>query len=91
MKRRDLVRHLSQHGCSLLREGGRHSWWHNPSLNRRSAVPRHNEVHRVLAERLEHNEAKPHSISNHGGARVAHATHTSARRGVHGDGDRMHA
>jgi hypothetical protein len=31
MKRRDLLRHLSSHGCSLLREGGRHSWWHNPS------------------------------------------------------------
>ncbi|TMG75729.1 MAG: addiction module toxin, HicA family, partial [Betaproteobacteria bacterium] len=26
MKRRDLLRHLSDHGCSLLREGGRHSW-----------------------------------------------------------------
>ena len=25
MKRRDLVRHLEKHGCSLLREGGRHS------------------------------------------------------------------
>ena len=31
MKRRDLLRHLSSHGCVLLREGGSHSWWHNPS------------------------------------------------------------
>ncbi|MGM0632517.1 MAG: type II toxin-antitoxin system HicA family toxin [Pseudomonadota bacterium] len=44
MKRRDLIRWLESHGCELLREGGRHSWWHNPSLGRRSAVPRHREI-----------------------------------------------
>ncbi|MEB3361446.1 MAG: hypothetical protein VKI42_04900 [Synechococcaceae cyanobacterium] len=32
VKRRDLLRHLQQHGCSLLREGGHHSWWHHPEL-----------------------------------------------------------
>jgi mRNA interferase HicA len=32
MKRRDLIRHFESHGCELLREGGRHSWWHNPSF-----------------------------------------------------------
>jgi predicted RNA binding protein YcfA (HicA-like mRNA interferase family) len=25
MKRTDLLRHLQQHGCVLLREGGKHS------------------------------------------------------------------
>ncbi len=30
MKRRDLLRHLSLHGCELLREGANHSWWHQP-------------------------------------------------------------
>jgi len=25
MKRRDLLRHLSQHGCRFVREGGEHS------------------------------------------------------------------
>jgi mRNA interferase HicA len=44
MKRRDLLAHLSAHGCALLREGARHSWWHNQALNKRSAVPRHTEV-----------------------------------------------
>jgi mRNA interferase HicA len=52
MKRRDLLRHLSQYGCSLLREGGRHSWWHNQNLNRRSAVPRHNEINEHLAGKI---------------------------------------
>lgn len=52
MKRRDLLRHLAQHGCALLREGGRHSWWHNPGINRRSAVPRHNEINDFLAKKI---------------------------------------
>lgn len=36
----------------MLREGGRHSWWHNPVLNRRSAVPRHTEVNELLARKI---------------------------------------
>ena len=48
MKRRDLLRHLQQHGCCLLREGGNHSWWHHPQQNRRSAIPRHNEIKELL-------------------------------------------
>lgn len=52
MKRRDLLKHLSEHGCELLREGGRHSWWWNPSLNRRSAIPRHTEIDENLARKI---------------------------------------
>jgi len=52
VKRRDLLRHLSQHGCALLREGGNHSWWHQPTFNRRSAVPRHNEVNDLLVRKI---------------------------------------
>jgi mRNA interferase HicA len=52
MKRGDLLRHLRTHGCELLREGGRHSWWHNPSQNTRSAVPRHNEIHDLLCNKI---------------------------------------
>ena len=52
MKRRDLVRHLESHGCELLREGGSHSWFHNPSQNKRSAVPRHREVNDHLARKI---------------------------------------
>ena len=48
MKRRDLIRHLNKHGCELLREGSRHSWWINVEQNRRTAVPRHNEVNDKL-------------------------------------------
>ena len=44
MKRAALLKHLRTHGCRLLREGRRHSWWINPAQNRRSAVPCHAEV-----------------------------------------------
>jgi mRNA interferase HicA len=52
MKRRELLRHLRVHGCQLLREGARHSWWHNPGLNKRSAVPRHNDIDEDLARKI---------------------------------------
>jgi mRNA interferase HicA len=39
-------------GCELVREGGNHSWWGNPALNRRSAVPRHREVSGYLAKKI---------------------------------------
>ena len=52
MKRNQLVRHLRAHGCELLREGGRHSWWHNTILGNRSAIPRHTEVSDVLAKKI---------------------------------------
>ena len=48
MKRRELIRHLVANGCQLVREGANHSWWENPGLNRRSAMPRHTEVNRFL-------------------------------------------
>lgn len=52
MKRRDLIRFLESHGCELLREGGKHSWWTNPSLDRRTAVPRHREINDFLAQKI---------------------------------------
>jgi mRNA interferase HicA len=52
MKRGDLLRHLRQNGCELLREGTRHSWWHNPRQNKRSSVPRHNEIIDLLARKI---------------------------------------
>lgn len=52
MKRSQLLRHMREHGCELLREGGKHSWWHNPGLNTRSAVPRHNEINDILAKKI---------------------------------------
>jgi len=52
MKRRELTRYLNSKGCELLREGANHSWWFNPIQNRRSAVPRHNEISDELAKKF---------------------------------------
>jgi mRNA interferase HicA len=41
VKRRDFVR-----------EGGNHSWWGNPELNQRSAVPRHREIPDNLVKKI---------------------------------------
>ncbi|MHC4972041.1 MAG: type II toxin-antitoxin system HicA family toxin [Planctomycetota bacterium] len=52
MKRRDLVKHLTAHGCELLRQGGRHSVFVNQARGRSSAVPRHKEINDILARKI---------------------------------------
>ncbi|NCO76435.1 MAG: type II toxin-antitoxin system HicA family toxin [Cyanobacteria bacterium] len=52
MKRSEFLRYLRSQGCELLREGGNHSWWHNTSQNKRSAIPRHNEIKDILAKKI---------------------------------------
>ncbi|MCK4338180.1 MAG: type II toxin-antitoxin system HicA family toxin [Candidatus Aminicenantes bacterium] len=52
MKRNELIKYLRSQGCELLREGGRHSWWHNLALNKRSAIPRHSEIKDILAKKI---------------------------------------
>jgi hypothetical protein len=36
VKRRDLLKHLQQHGCQFVREGSAHSIWENPAIKRRT-------------------------------------------------------
>ena len=52
MKRADLVRHLLQQGCRLLRDGGAHSVFVNPVSNRTSTVPRHREINDYLCRKI---------------------------------------
>jgi mRNA interferase HicA len=52
MKRNEFLKYLRSQGCDLLREGGRHSWWHNPALNKRSAIPRHSEIKDILVKKI---------------------------------------
>ena len=52
MKRSALIKHLRKNGCYLLREGGKHSWYFNPSQNKRSSVPRHSEIIDLLANKI---------------------------------------
>ena len=52
MKRRDLIRHLEEHGCELLREGGHHTVYINRSARKVSTVPRHREINEDLARKI---------------------------------------
>jgi len=52
MKRRDLERHLREHGCILDHEGGRHSVFVRLSNNSTSSVPRHNEIKNGLVRKI---------------------------------------
>jgi mRNA interferase HicA len=52
VKRHDLIAHLRRHGCVLIREGGKHSWWGNPANGRRTAVPRHSEIREKMARKI---------------------------------------
>jgi mRNA interferase HicA len=52
MKRTDLLRHLEANGCLLLREGAKHTVYHNPKAQRTATVPRHKEVKNPTASRI---------------------------------------
>jgi RHS repeat-associated protein len=51
VKRRDLERHLREHGTRPLREGGRHSYW-GFDPERSTAIPRHREIGWPLARKI---------------------------------------
>lgn len=52
MKRRDLIKHLENHGCYLDREGGNHSIYRNPANSRCAAVSRHREIKPTTAHTI---------------------------------------
>ncbi len=52
MKWADLIRHLEQHGCEFLREGGNHTIYVNRPARKVSAVPRHREVLEFTARKI---------------------------------------
>ncbi|MSQ14882.1 MAG: type II toxin-antitoxin system HicA family toxin [Dehalococcoidia bacterium] len=52
MRRRDLLEHLQQAGCQLVRESGEHSIWGSPSIGHRASIPRHREIPNYTAERI---------------------------------------
>lgn len=52
MKRRDLVKKLEKAGCNLLRHGGKHDIYHNPSNGKSEPVPRHREINELLARKI---------------------------------------
>ena len=52
MKRGDLIRHLREHGCIFLSEGGKHTKWANPQTGQIEYIPRHTEINNPLARAI---------------------------------------
>jgi len=52
VKRQDLLKLLAQHGCTLLRHGGRHDIYQNPANGQKQPIPRHNEIDNHLANHI---------------------------------------
>ncbi|MFH1618562.1 MAG: type II toxin-antitoxin system HicA family toxin [bacterium] len=44
MKRRELIKYLTGHGCILAREGGKYSIFQNPATGKETPVTRHPEI-----------------------------------------------
>lgn len=66
MRRRDLIRHLRQHGCRFVREGGDHSIWENPFIRRRTSIPRHRQIQIYTARNICQQLGVP-PVGNRGG------------------------
>jgi len=52
VKRVELIRHLEQHGCERLREGGNHTIYVHRAARKVSAIPRHREINDFLARKI---------------------------------------
>jgi len=52
MKRLDLIRHLENSGCVMLREGGNHTVYVNRPIKKVSTVPRHREINDFLVRKI---------------------------------------
>ena len=52
MKRHELLNHLRQHGCTVAREGGRHTIYLNATNGAQAPVPRHGEIDNRLARKI---------------------------------------
>jgi predicted RNA binding protein YcfA (HicA-like mRNA interferase family) len=52
MKRIDLIRHLENYGCELLREGGNHTIYVNRPAQKSSSIPRHREINNFLVRKI---------------------------------------
>jgi len=57
MKRRDLIKILTDMGCLLVRHGAKHDWYMNAQTRRTQPVPRHNEINEAFSQ-IHYQEAK---------------------------------
>lgn len=59
MKRVDLIKAIQAMGCELVRHGGKHDWYRNPTTRVSQPVPRHREIKERLAQKIIHSLRDP--------------------------------
>ena len=52
MKLKDLLKHLEDHNCRFVRQGGNHTIYKNLNSGKMTSVPRHREVKGNLAKKI---------------------------------------
>jgi predicted RNA binding protein YcfA (HicA-like mRNA interferase family) len=52
MRRKDVIRHITELGAVFVREGGGHTVYKNPRTGMLLGVPRHGEVSQGVSRRL---------------------------------------
>ncbi|MEI6435065.1 MAG: type II toxin-antitoxin system HicA family toxin [Bacteroidota bacterium] len=52
MKRGNFLKHLNTNGCTLLREGAKHTIYLNPENQKQSTVGRHQELSNLLCKKI---------------------------------------
>lgn len=52
MKRHEFIKHLTENGCKLLREGSNHTVYINPLNGKQSTVGRHKELSNLLCKKI---------------------------------------
>ncbi|MBI2251631.1 MAG: type II toxin-antitoxin system HicA family toxin [Armatimonadetes bacterium] len=52
MKRKDLIRRLTNAGCILVRHGSKHDLYKNSATGKKQPVARHNEIDDHLAKHI---------------------------------------
>ncbi len=52
MKRKQLIKKITEAGCALVRHGARHDLYGNPKTGKKQPVPRHDEIDEDLARHI---------------------------------------
>jgi len=52
VKRKDVLKKLTDSGCVLVRHGGRHDLFKNPATGKKQPIPRHKEIDETLARHI---------------------------------------
>ena len=52
MKRKELIKLLSNAGCIIVKHGGRHDLYKNTATGKKQPIPRHAEIDENLAKHI---------------------------------------